>query len=179
MPLSCYAGVMQLASSQRPRNAYELSAMSAEGRGKTAERKRRNDGVHRLPSDSRASTQGDAASTRRPSGATIRSITWRTASSPLNRRSATLSIRAPGSISGYWDGSELGELAAHEFHAIGAPCVHERLQDHRVLSGQLGVELVQRSAIRVTKTRPSSSGWRRPSIASRRNFVNSSRNGTP
>jgi hypothetical protein len=31
----------------------------------------------------------------------------------------------------------------------------------------------------VTKTLPSSSGWRRPSIASWRNFVNSSRNGTP
>ena len=47
----------------------------------------------REPSGSRASTQGDVASTRRPRGATMRSITWRTASSPSNRRSATLSIR--------------------------------------------------------------------------------------
>jgi hypothetical protein len=31
----------------------------------------------RLPSDSRASTQSDDSSTRRPSGATILSITWR------------------------------------------------------------------------------------------------------
>ena len=60
-------------------------------------------------------------------GATMRSITWRTASSPSNRRSATLSIRAPGSISGYRDGSKQGELAAHELHAIGAPGVDEPL----------------------------------------------------
>jgi hypothetical protein len=46
------------------------------------------EGVHRelvctrLASDSRASTQGDDSSTRRPSGATILSITCRTASSP-------------------------------------------------------------------------------------------------
>jgi hypothetical protein len=43
----------------------------------------------RLPSDSRASTQGDDSSTRRPSGATILSITCRTASSPSNRPSVT------------------------------------------------------------------------------------------
>jgi hypothetical protein len=47
----------------------------------------------REPSGSRASTQGDVSSTRRPSAATMRSITWRTASSPSNSRSATLSIR--------------------------------------------------------------------------------------
>ena len=47
----------------------------------------------RLPSDSRASTQGDDSSTRRPSGATILSITCRTASSPSNRPSVTFSSR--------------------------------------------------------------------------------------
>jgi protein-export membrane protein SecD len=47
----------------------------------------------RLPSDSRASTHGDDPSTRRPSGATMRSITCRTDSSPSNSRSSTLSIR--------------------------------------------------------------------------------------
>ena len=41
------------------------------------------------PSGSRASAQGDVASTRRPSGATMRSIRWRTASSPSNRPSST------------------------------------------------------------------------------------------
>jgi hypothetical protein len=46
----------------------------------------------REPPGSRASTQGGGASTRRPRGATMRSITWRTASSPSSRRSATLSI---------------------------------------------------------------------------------------
>ena len=55
----------------------------------TAERKRRHDRVHPRAVRSRASTQGDVASTRRPRGATMRSITWRTASSPSNRRSAT------------------------------------------------------------------------------------------
>jgi hypothetical protein len=33
--------------------------------------------------------------------------------------------------------------------------------------------------IRETTTRPSSNGWRSPSISSRRNSVNSSRNSTP
>jgi hypothetical protein len=50
-------------------------------------------GCTRELSESRASTQGDVASTRRPRRATMRSITWRTASSPSNRRSATLSMR--------------------------------------------------------------------------------------
>jgi len=54
---------------------------------------RRNQVCTRVPSGSRASTQGDVASTPRPKGATMRSIRWRTASSHSNRRSATLSIR--------------------------------------------------------------------------------------
>jgi hypothetical protein len=55
-----------------------------------------------------------------------------------DRVSSTWStIGAPGSISGYRDGSEQGELAAHELHAIGAPGVHERLQDRHVLGRRL------------------------------------------
>ncbi len=46
-----------------------------------------------LPPGSRASTQGDAWSTRRPRGPTMRSIRCRTDSSPSNSRSSTLSIR--------------------------------------------------------------------------------------
>jgi hypothetical protein len=68
---------------------------------------------------------------------------------------------------------------AHELHAVGAAGVHQRLQERRVLGRRLGVELVQRSTIRVSKTRPSLELRRRPSIASRRNSVNSSRNSTP
>jgi hypothetical protein len=56
----------------------------------------RNQVCAREPSESRASTQGDVASTRRPSGATMRSITRRTASSASNRRSATLPLLAAG-----------------------------------------------------------------------------------
>lgn len=46
-----------------------------------------------LPSASRASTYGDDPSTRRPSGATILSITCITSSSPSNTTSCTLSSR--------------------------------------------------------------------------------------
>jgi hypothetical protein len=50
---SCYADVMRLALSRRPQDIYELSAMSAEGQDKTAERKGRNDRVgQRFPNGS-------------------------------------------------------------------------------------------------------------------------------
>jgi hypothetical protein len=47
---------------------------------------------------------------------------------------------------------------AHELHAVGLAGVHERLQDLGILCRRFGVELVQRLTIRVTTTRPSSSG---------------------
>jgi hypothetical protein len=74
--------------------------------GPARKRGQRNLVCTREPSGSRASTQGDVASTRRPRGATMRSITWRTASSPSNRRSNTLSIRGHHSISGYLTSSD-------------------------------------------------------------------------
>jgi hypothetical protein len=67
----------------------------------------------RLPSDSRASTQGDDSSTRRPSGATILSITCRTASSPSNRPSVTFSSRPQRSLCVHLDAGCSYEERSH------------------------------------------------------------------
>jgi hypothetical protein len=90
---------MRTRSDRRLRNPAPGNPICTRRQGSAARTTHRTRGLQEIRSgpESRPEValppKVDVASTRRPSRATMRSITWRTASSPSNRRSGTFSIR--------------------------------------------------------------------------------------